>query len=171
LAVKHSIIRVIYFLRLDPGTSAKQKKRVGMYYRAFQVQHTWAMDFYTFLLPAYITGSELLTVASLFFAIRLNAVLGLHFTVIMFLVGIITFIILKVALEFSAKVGELSVGFSRNPFLPEGRQFTREDKSFLKSCKPLKLRVGSSFSIVKDTFPTISQDIILGNLINLLITF
>jgi hypothetical protein len=132
--------------------------------------HIWAMEFFQFLLPFYLTGAELLSVAALYCAIRMHVSLGL-FTVLALGTGMTCFLTLKVALEFSAKVGESSREFSQTPFLPEGSLFTKEYRMFLKSCKPLDLRVGDSFPITKDTFPTISQDIILGNLINLLVGF
>ena len=147
---------------------------VGLYYRAAQLVHLRGMEVFRHLLPAAVAGAEIFIIFALFTSIRLNthgstngSLLALSFLS----VGAITFYVFKRCLEFASKVTEASRDFSRIPFLQEGSRFLHEDKVFLASCRPLALKVGDTFIITKESFPTISQDIILTTLINLLITF
>ena len=86
-------------------------------------------------------------------------------------IGAIAFFIFKRAMEFASKVTGSSQDFSRIPFLQKGSELAHQDKVFLTSCKPLEIKVGATFIITKESFPTISQDIILGILVNLLMMF
>jgi len=122
------------------------------------------------LLPAYVTGSELTIVTSLFMFIRLKST-GLIFSVVIVSISTVTFFIFKLALEGASSLTDASQDFAKPPNLDGSIKFTKFDLQFLRSCRPLILTVGSTFKISKDTFPTISQNVILNGAINLLLTF
>jgi len=123
------------------------------------------------LLPSYLIAGELIIISSLFLAIRLKISVGHIFTVAIVAMGIICFFILKLCLEFAAEVTETSMEFARIPYLYEMIPVTTKDKAFWRSCRPMVISVGATFTINRETFPNISQDIILNGLINLLLTF
>ena len=157
--------------RLKNGISSDEKRKLGMYFRAAQYFHYWWMEIFRVILPVCVTGAELIIVFTLFASLRLHALVGTFIIMVVMAVGGICFIVFKEALEYASMVTESSRDFSRTPFLKEGDKLSQYERVFLFSCKPLVLRVGETFVITKETFPTISQDIILGNLINLLLTF
>jgi len=131
--------------------------------------HACAMDAFGVLLPVYVTAAELVVTSSIFSSIKMTN--STFFAIPLLAVGLICFSILKVALEFASKVTTNSRDFSRTPYPAGGRpiMLSQEEKVFLQSCKPLLLRVGDTFTITEETFPTISQDIIMTNVINLLV--
>ena len=170
------ILNVLLYIhvcfRLENWPKSRAQELVIKYFRAAQLIHCFAMEVFHYLLPAILTASEMVILFSLFLAIRLNTYTDEQlFTVLAICIGGISFFTLKQALEYAAKVMESSQAFSKIPFLKRGCHFEIEDRLFLASCKPLVISVGGTFSITNDTFPTISQNIILVNLINLLITF
>ena len=145
-----------------------------VYFRAAQVVHDWEKEVFQQLLPTSVTGAEMIIIFALFAAIRLNThgATNEKLMALAFLsVGTITFFIFKQGIEFASKVTDASRDFSRMQFLQECFRCEQEDKVFLASCKPLVIKVGETFTITKESFPTISQDIILANLVNLLLTF
>jgi hypothetical protein len=157
--------------RLDNWRKSKEQTTVGVLFRAAQLYHSSAMEEYKFVLPAFIAGAEMVIIGTLFIAIRLHAYEEPFFTLSAFGIATACFFIHKKSIEFAAKITEASQDFSRIPFMEKGCQLGHKDRLFLSSCKPLVLRVGSTFTITKDTFPTISNDVIMGTLINCLITF
>ena len=128
------------------------------------------MDVYLFLLPAYITAAELVIIVTMFLVIRLNVSAGQFMTVLSLSVGIVTVLCLRFGIDFASKLYDFSRNFSTTPF-EDVKRFTKYDRCMLASCRPLQLKVGETFKITRNTFPTISQDIILGSLVNLLLTF
>ena len=164
--------------RLDNCQKSKDQKQVRLNYRAAQVVHNWAMEvFQPFLLLASVAGAEMVTICALFAAIRLNTHGSTNekFMALAFLSTrlFICFYIFKQCIEVASKVTDAFRNFSRIPFLIQGSRFrfAYENKVFLASCKPLVLTVGEICTITKQSFPTISQDIILGSIVNLLLTF
>jgi hypothetical protein len=115
--------------------------------------------------------AEALLLASLYLIVSLNVAVGVLFTLLTILVFIIVFGCLKFALKYSSEMTEVSKDFARYPYLRDGRSLTKADRAFFASCKPLALQVGYTFTITKETFPTISKDIVLENLVNLLLGF
>ena len=157
--------------RLKIGINSNEKQKLGLSFRAAQYFHYWAMEVFRFILPASVTGAEVIIIFALFASLRLRETVGPIIIMLTMTLGGICFFVFKKALEFASRVTESSQDFSRTPFLKEGDKLNKYERVFLFSCKPLVLRVGETFVITKETFPTISQDIILGNLINLLLTF
>ena len=145
---------------------------VRVYYRSAQHIHYWAMEIVRHMLPVAMVGIETVIIFAFFAAIRLSTSTDEKLLAVVALsAGIISFIVLKRCIEFATKVTNSSRDFSRYPFLNQGPRFGREDKVFLASCKPLMLKVGDTFTINEESFPTISHDILLGTIINLLVTF
>ena len=145
---------------------------VRIYYRAAQLNHSLAMEIYQYLLPVSVAGVEMFIIFAFFAAIRLNTYANEKFLALVALsAGALGFFIFKQCIDLATKVTDSSRDFCRIPFLQKGSRFVREDKVFLASCQPLLMRIGHTFTIEKQSFPTISQDIILGTLVNLLITF
>ena len=145
---------------------------VVIYYRGAHLMHYLATETARLLLPLCTTATEMLVILTFFLAIRLNADGNdkLLVAVSCLAVGAMSFYNLKQGLEFASKVTESSRDFSQVPFLQKGYQLAHKDKVFLASCKPLETKVGV-FTITKESFPTISHEIILGNLVSLLVTF
>jgi len=125
------------------------------------------MEAFRIMLPCFMTTAELVCISGLYLAIRLNGVIGIFLAGVFFNFAAACFCIFKISLEFAAKVTTISEGFSK--IHSRERPLTKLDRCFLASCGKLKLKVGETFTITGDTFPTVSQDIILGNLINLLV--
>ena len=143
-------------------------------YRSAQLVHNWTMEVFQELVTATLAGTEFVIIFAFLAAIRLNTYGAANdkFIAFVFLsVGAMFFFLFKQSIEFASKVTDTSRDFSRIPFLEEGSHFEHKDEVFLASCKPLVIRVGETFTFTKNSFPTISQDVILGTLVNLLITF
>ena len=162
---------ILGYGRLSARIRSQHTRMYQIHYRATQVMHNIAMDVFKVLVPAYITESEFLILAALFLAIRLGVSPGFIFILIDVPIGLACFSCLKFGIEFAATVTELSRSCSWTPFLKYRSNFTKEDRTFLKSCATLKFKVGETFTISRETFPTMSQQIILNNLVNLLVTF
>ena len=147
---------------------------VTVYFRAAHLYHDWGMEVFKPLLPALLFSAEMVIIFGLFLSIRFHthdANEPIFSSLAAVSIGGLTLFILRRAFEVGVNLMETSQDFSRIPFLQKGCSFETKDRLVLASCKPLVLKVGEVFLITKETFPTILQDIILGNLINLLITF
>ncbi len=152
----------------------ERRRKLGLYYRAAQVLHAESMAVFQLILPAFVTGSEFLIISCLFQAVRIRSTSGPLVAANPLLVASIAVVILKTCLELAAKLTEFSQDFSRLPFPRmdgKGGIVSREDMRFLKSCKPLPLRVGGTFTINRETFPTVAHNILINNLVTLLISF
>jgi len=160
---------MFYYNRLRHVYDPRMKKTLRLRYREIELLHSWAMDVFKTLLPAFVAGAELFIIFSMFLVIRMNLALGFLFSAVGISLGINCFVFLKLSLQFSAKVTSSSKAFSTTPYVSRKTHFSKEDRRFLASCRPLALRVGSTFTISRETFPTISQDIILIKLMNLLV--
>jgi len=145
------------------------KKTLRLRYREIELLHSWAMDVFKTLVPVFVVGAELFILFSMFLVIRLNLALGFLLSAVGISLGINGFVFLKLALGFAAKVTSSSKAFSSTSYLTRKTHFSKEDRRFLISCRPLAFRVGSTFTISRETFPKISQDIILTKLMNLLV--
>ena len=160
---------------MDNWQKSKNQEIVSLNYRAAQIFHDWAQGTVHYLLPAGVAVAEVVIISGLFVAIRLNTygtsteerLLALVFLS----VETNCFFVFKQCIEFASKVTDASRDFSRIPFLQKGSRYEHKDREFLASCKPLTFKVGETFTINRESFPTITMDIILGTLVNLLITF
>jgi len=158
------------FLSRATNADSNERELIQKYYRAAQAFHNWGMEVFQIILPAYVTGAEYFVVFAMFQAIRMNSA-ELYMPTMSLTIGVLCFVILKLALESGAKLTEASRDFGKPPYVNGQEKLSKMDTAFLCSCRPLILTVGHTFRISRDTFPTISQDIILSGLINLLLTF
>jgi len=84
------------------------------------------------------------------------------------ILGGVSYFCTKTALDFAADLTERSLEFCKPTRL---QPLSKEDKCRLPSCKPLKTVIGGTFTVTKRSVLTISQDVILGNVINLLVGY
>jgi len=140
-----------------------------MIYRTAQVLHTWSMEVFQFLVPAYFLGIEFIIIVTLFVSIRVGFSIEFLIAIFAFAIGLITFYGFMSTIHLASNVTELSVGYIVT--LLSDKSNTKADKCFLISCRRLKVRIGSTFTVTAETFPTVFQDVIVGYLINLLVTF
>jgi hypothetical protein len=140
----------------------RRKRTLEIYYRSAQILHEAVLEISRILLPTYIGLAEGLILASLYLIICFNVAVGTFITLLTGLIFIIVFGCLKFALKYGSEMTEWSEEFARHPYSADCRNFTKADRVFFASCKPLILKVGHTFVITKETFHTISQDIVLG---------
>jgi len=122
------------------------------------------MEFYRALYPILTVAAEIMIIFTAYVAIRTDSV---FMRAVAFIVSATVFIFLKTALEFGANLAESSREFLK---LSNGHNLPEEDKLMMAASRALTIVVGNTFTITKETFPTISQDIILDQLITLLVS-
>jgi len=157
--------------RLKAGINPYVRDTVRKCYRKAQVLHNWAMEIHEILLPALLTATEVFTVFAFFTSIRFNFTLGPLMPLVILPVGIICFFLLKVCFECGARLRDASRDISKLPYLVPTTRLMKTETVFLRSCKPITIVVGSTVTVTRNTFLTVSQDIVLMGLINLLLTF
>jgi len=140
-----------------------------MMYRARQVMHIWSMQVFQLLVPTMFLGIEGVIVVTLFVAIKVGYSEDFLVAIFALSIGSISLYGFKAVILFSVRVTETSAELIQD--ILHGPSITKANKLALISCGPLELRVGSTFTITDQTLPTVVQDIIIGNLINLLVTF
>jgi len=139
-----------------------------MKYQAALVLHNWLLDIVMIMLPL-ITLEEVFVVVTLYTSIRME-VKGGFLTLIILGLSANNYSALKTICEASVAMTEASAGFSKLiKKIGSGSRLGKEDRLMLAACRPIKTVVGSMFTISRETLPTITQDIILGNVINLLL--
>ena len=132
--------------------------------------HAWAAAIFRNIVAIWLVTAEALMIIGFFIAIRMNTRLGLITVFALVLAGI-TLVCAKFLMEFAAELTDRSQEFCK-PRTP--RPLSKEIKCYLSGCQPLKTSIGllgGTFTVTKETFPTVSQDVILGNLINLLVGY
>jgi len=141
-----------------------------MLYRAAFIINTWLVDTTKFLVPGFLTATEVMIIGSLYTAVRLNRTNGIYFSLLLGSLGVRGLLKIKMDLGFAMRMTELSINFKHLVRL-EGARCTVEDRRFLDSCLPIRLKLGDTFTVSKNTYYTIVQDIIISNLVNLLVTY
>jgi len=133
--------------------------------------HSWGLDVFKYLLPGYVVTAELVIIATLFVSIKLinNSGIELILSFVGTGIAITALSCVKAAMDYAWSTTKLSQKLSRIGRIR--KNLTKEDKLFLISCRPLKIKVGNTFTITNQTLPTIVQDIVMGSLINLLLAF
>jgi len=167
-----SQINLFFTNRLQNIGNENQKRLLRKYYRGAHILHACMLRVCQFQLPVYIACAEAIIISTVFLVIRLHQVSGWLVTLFCLFDGILCFFAFKATLQFSARVRDSSIEFARLPYVKRARdRLSKSDKLFLASCKPLELRVSSTFTVTRESFPTISQYIILASIINLLVIF
>ena len=157
--------------RLENTMKNFGKEKLRTYFRAAQCMHNLGMEVFEFIIPVCVTGGEVIILFTLFVSIRLNILVEPIIVLTTISIGGICFFVFKKTFDFASRITEACREFSQPPFLQRGNHFEKQDRLFLLSCKPLEIKIGAPIVITKNTFPTISQDVILGNLFNLLLIF
>jgi len=155
------------YLRAQTGRNPDQRRQLVTLYRAAQVLHTWGINSFRSMILSSVVIGETVTIFSLYVFIRTQLKAGIVGPMILSIGGM-SYYSIKVGLEINAWLTDMSRQFCRPN---NARELNKEGRSRLASCQPLTLVVGSTFTVTKATMPTISQDIILGNLINLLVSY
>jgi hypothetical protein len=126
------------------------------------------MELFQTLLPAFIFGGEVVVLVTLFLSIRFHGTAGLGFTIFELLLAAATLVCIKSSLTLAYKVTDMSREFSKLPQLNYSG-INKDEGRFSRSCAPLRLKVGKTFTITRETLPHILQRIIIENLISLLV--
>jgi len=145
------------------------RREFELMYRASQLMHRWSMDVFKHLVPVLFIGAEFMIIMAMFACIRLGFSKQIILAILAFAIAVILFCVLMFALVLSSGITKGSAGYVDE--LVNAATSTKANKRFLISCPPLELRIGSTFTVTQQTFPTILQDVLIGNIINLLVTF
>ena len=141
-------------------------------YRALQVHHSIATQAAGPLLPIVIPVGEAILVATSFCVLRFHDSLKYGIMLMFALIGLLAFIMLKLAIQLAVRVTSCSQQLQQ---LSETdsvkRQFSKSDIKFFKSCNPLKWNIGGSFTLNSSTFNRIMNDVVISWIINLLIAY
>jgi len=128
------------------------------------------MGFARFLVLPFLLATELMIIGALFSAVRLNTSLGITSSLILTSCALMGLITLKLDFDIAINLSEESISFKNLVNLERPRS-SAEERRFLKSCRIIEVDVGGMFTITRQSFPSIVQDIILANLINLLLMY
>ncbi len=147
--------------------NAEPRQQLVVRYHAADVMNTQILATTRTLLTGFLVMIQVIIVLSLVLSIRMNINAGFVVPIVLF-VGGVGYTILKLVLEYQGNLTRLSKEFRQ----PAGlRGFNKEDKCRLASCRPWRIVIGNTFTITRQTFATISQDIILGNVVNILVAY
>jgi len=147
--------------------NTEQRKQIISKYRAAQILHTWGTVIFRNMLSDWLLTGEALMILGFFIAIRMNTRLGLISLFALIFAGV-TFYCFKVTIEFAADLTDRSQEFCKSK---TSGPLSKEIQYSLSSCQPLKTPIGGTITISKETFPNVSQQVILDNLINLLVGY
>jgi len=142
------------------------RRLVSRYY-AVNVLQTCGTITFRSIMTCFIVLAEVLVILSLYITIRMN-ISGGFLVALVVAMGGACYFVLKAVIKFSARLSEVSREFCK----PGGlRNLNKKHKSLIASCKPLSFAIGSTCTVTRQTFPTITQDIILSNLVNMLVSY
>jgi len=163
-------LRYLHNFRSVKTISSQRKGKMLGLYRSFQLIHQLATELVSFILPTIIPAAESMVIVTSFATIRSfrNTEFELLFSII--LLGVLTLIVLDLAITFAVNVTEVS-----KEFVKVAQKLAVKNPKYiqlyLNSCQPLLWRIGRTFTLHRDTFPRIVDEIILNILINLLLVF
>jgi len=161
-------IKVLFFDRLNQNNQQSTRREFELMYRACQVMHIWSMEVFELLVPALLMAVEFVVVVFLFVAIRVG--FSNEFAIALFstLAAMIIFYALASLMLLGTNVTDVTTSTLK---VLETGSLTKLEYTIMASCPSLKVKVGSTFTITKDTLSTIFQGVIIDSLINLLVTF
>jgi hypothetical protein len=111
--------------------------------------------------------AEFLLVTSIFAVVCLHALIGLFVTAALGAVGILAGIILKACIEIASR---LRMSSERISDLNLRKGFAKIDQKFFQSCRPFQIKIGSTFTLKRDSFLLIMGEVVIATVINLLVT-
>jgi len=149
--------------------NTENRRQLIEMYHAVYTLHTWITATLRTTVADFLISAEVLIILSLFIVIRLKLKLGIMSVLAMFVGGVLYFC-MEIALNFAADLTDISKEFCQ-PSSGRPLSLSKEEKCRLATCRPLKIVIGNTFTVTKQTILTISQDIILMSLINLLVNY
>ncbi len=138
--------------RSAPHLSGNRKSELRLQFRMHQIHHALACDVVKYALPIVIPVAEFLIVVTFYSVIRLSSSFNAFITLTLMAVGLVAGMVLKLAIDVAVRITEKSETI-RALALRKG--FTKADIRFFRSCRPLKWKIGSSFTLTRETFPHI----------------
>ena len=151
-----------------------QKRELRQLYRSQQIHHQFACDIMEYNLPVTLCIAEFLLITSIYTIVRQfhsnhpSVLIGIGS------VGVATCLYLRTVLEMAGSLVKASEEYmelkSKDSALPHAH-FSILDRQFFRSCRPLKVKVADTFSITRDTFIRIMDQIVVNSVINLLVAF
>jgi hypothetical protein len=128
------------------------------------------------VLPVLFPMGGALLVASSFSLIRSHP--NSHPSIILMygLLALNPGMMLKEGIELAVRVTEASekfieVGSTSPPLILMMGKAKKEREMFFRSCKSFQMTIGNSFTLRRDTFPKILNDVVIALIIHLLIAF
>jgi hypothetical protein len=142
-------------------------------YRGIQLHHQLANNFAGPLLPFIITAAELLIIVCCYSFIKAEPTDNPLLYFVALCIGFLAAAILIIGLRLSARNTKISADLVNVVKQIKIHDIiSKFDRKVFKSMYSLKWNVGfggNGFTITRETIPTIFQDIILANIINLLL--
>ena len=158
--------------RLEHPKSARKKYQLRVLYRAHQVYHNFHVYHIQISGPVVISVAEALTIIGLYSTIRLGRFLGPFLLIDLIIVDVLCILVIQIVMKYACKMTDYSTVFSKYSTMcteePGGR-LTVEEKKFFKSCRPLRWKLSDCFTVTRNSFPNIIDQIIIQSVINLLI--
>jgi hypothetical protein len=155
--------------------SAEGRIKMSLLYRAMQVHHQLAYDAARPVLPSMVMIAESLIIGCAFTLIKAEPTENPVITWGALCVGVIATSVLTLALRLAVKATEVSgkyVEVKNHLELDPNKILSKYDRKLFNSYYSLKWKIGYSgigFIITRETIPTVFQDIIIANVINLIL--
>ena len=149
-----------------------ERETYRLLYRAHQILHTTRVDFFAALMLVHITAGGMMMITSFYSVIKFpfeRSHVPILFRVgLTGVVAVVEFAIYQVR---ARKTKENSENYPRS-FLLNETNIRKYDRTFFKSCRPLKFQAGGFVSFCRrDFFLIFIEGIVVRNTINLLLTF
>ena len=143
-------------------------RRLELLFRIVQIHQGLAEEAVDHILPSIIITAEVLIITTLYCLIHLYAKLPLFLLCLLVCVSLVASVVLIFGVLFAVRETEYS-----EKYIALGRSIRLEksEQLFLRSCRPLQWKIGSTFVLSRGSLLTIYQDIIVTCTINLLLTF
>ena len=149
-----------------------RKVQLRLLYRAHQIFHNFNLDAIQFIGPLLLSLLEFVAIVAFYSTIRLNSFISSAFLINIIFIDIFILVELRTVFKFAYKMTQYSQVFSCIPNSELGQfVLSRSERSFIKSCQPLKWKIGMFFTVTRNTFPIILHSIVIKLVIDLLILY
>ena len=168
---KRLFINLLLYFRLEKQKSAKRKAELRILYRAHQIFHNFNLQLIRIIAPVTVSTAEIINIIAIYTTIRLSRYLGPFLLFNFIVIDVVCLLVVQIAMDFAYRMTEYSTVFSKSLTIDEfaGYVPSAEERSFVKSCRPLHWKLGDYFTVTKNTFPTILDKIIIQTVVYLLI--
>jgi hypothetical protein len=154
----------------EPG---EKEGQLCFFYRMLQVHHRTSIEIAGPVLPPMICCAELIIIVAAY-SIIMHADNKAVTIVSAMCVGLVATILLVFALMYAIESIEISQKYIEVvKHVQSTKVMTPAEVKIFRSLYPLDWKIGyggNGFKLTKESIPTIFQDIIVGNLINLIVT-